>query len=321
MNNTIHISHHFSILKMLLISMLPCILLTSCFTGIESTKKISLSREDKKALEPTPEELFFPGIEGEILEIWEPGKEFLATDDKAILIFNREAIPSGMTEEPLGGKILKYNGVSSKMDVGGTIVTEIMFNDGPRIYYYNTGKTFDDAIKHITSDQIPMMIDLVLIKKTKDKLLGQKLWTRSPLWYDEKGERIDGQRFVPITIIDVTPGDIIFPIRLQIEDKDGHNAWMFMNYGNSGTESRSFHNLFYLEDPKRNFPKIDDDIWQLICRGKIRQGMTKEECKLSLGNPKTVNSGHDYSQTLDIWSYENGAVLWFEDGVLTRFRN
>jgi hypothetical protein len=49
--------------------------------------------------------------------------------------------------------------------------------------------------------------------------------------------------------------------------------------------------------------------------------MTKEECRLSLGNPAEVDTGHDYSQTLDLWKYNDGTTLWFEDGILTRIRN
>ena len=51
---------------------------------------------------------------------------------------------------------------------------------------------------------------------------------------------------------------------------------------------------------------MDDAVWEMICAGKVREGMTKEECRLSLGNPDDVDSGHDWNSTLDIWRYENG---------------
>ena len=50
-------------------------------------------------------------------------------------------------------------------------------------------------------------------------------------------------------------------------------------------------------------------------------GMTKEECKLSLGNPTDVNSGHDWNSTIDFWQYPNGSYLRFQDGLLVSFRN
>lgn len=296
-------------------------LFSSCFTGIESTKKISLSREDRKQMAPTPEELFFSGIPGVPLEEWGTGKSFLASDDRAILIFDREGMPPGLRDTPLGGKKLYYDGLTNKLDAAGNLVTQISFTDGLRKYLYNTGKPMEEALKAITSDQIPMLIDLDLIEKVKEKLLDVKLWTRSPLWYDNEGERIDGKKFVAVTIIDIKPGNLVFPVKLLIEDASGTKAWMYMNLGISGNESRSFNNIFYISDPKKNYPNISPQFWELICKGDIAAGMTKEECKLSLGNPSAVNAGHDYSHTLDIWSYENGTVLWFEDGILTRFRN
>jgi len=39
-----------------------------------------------------------------------------------------------------------------------------------------------------------------------------------------------------------------------------------------------------------------------------------------LGNPTEVDSGHYYTQTLDLWHYTDGKVLWFEDGTLSKFR-
>ena len=48
--------------------------------------------------------------------------------------------------------------------------------------------------------------------------------------------------------------------------------------------------------------------------------MTKDECRLSLGNPDELQSGHNTSQTLDIWQYSDGTYLFFSDGILTNFR-
>ena len=52
--------------------------LTSCFTGVEGTNKINLSRQDKKNLAPSPEDTFLADVKGLPLARWEPGKEFIA---------------------------------------------------------------------------------------------------------------------------------------------------------------------------------------------------------------------------------------------------
>ncbi|MDE6443494.1 MAG: hypothetical protein K2K64_03600, partial [Muribaculaceae bacterium] len=140
------------------------------------------------------------------------------------------------------------------------------------------------------------------------------------LWYDMDGNRLAGRKFVPVTVRQVLPGSMVFPIKAVFEDEEGDKAYVLLNFGNSGTDSRSFSHIFSLDDIRKKFPGITDEVWSLICREKIKAGMTKDECRLSLGNPTEVSAGHDYSQTLDLWHYPDGTVLWFEDGLLSRFR-
>lgn len=304
-------------LNLVLIAFL--ILLSSCFTGIESTKKIGMSREDKKNTAPTQEEIYFSGILGTPLVEWEGGRKFIASDDKALLIFVPQGVSSA-TENSIKGKELSFIGIESKVNAAAQLTVVLVFGDGNSFYAYDTGKEFDEAMNNVTSADIPMLIDEQMVEEARKKLLGKQFWTRSSLWYDENGERIGGKKYVPVTITEVEPGNMIFPLRLRISDGSGGTAYMFMNFGNSDTESRAFHNLFFLTDIRKNYPAVEEETWNFISAGKVKYGMTKEECKLALGNPTDVNSGHDYSQTLDIWNYEDGTVLWFEDGRLTRFR-
>lgn len=296
------------------------LIFSGCFTGIESTKKINLSREDRKNLKPSEEELFFPGISGIPLKEWQEGHSFVVADDKAILIFEPHHIPYDYNDLHLEGDTLYFSGLESRIDPAGEITVTIDLNDADYKFPYNTGKTFDNAMENFLSSQIPMLIDLNMVEEARQKLLGKKFWTKTFLWYDEKGERINGKKFVEVTVADVLPGNMVFPFKLKIEDLKGDTAYMFMNAGISHTDSRPFHHLFSLSDVRKNYPSISDANWELICQGDVATGMTKEECRLALGTPKDVNSGHDYSQTLDIWNYENGMALWFEDGILTRYR-
>lgn len=295
--------------------------LSSCFTGVEGTKKITLSKDDKKALRPSPEDEFFRSVSGVPLNTWEKGRPFIAADNKTLLIFDQQGLPLDPDEVKLAGKTLTFYGTEPRLIPDGSNTLVILFTDGDNIYRYNTGKGVDKAAEEVKSDQIPMMIDLAMINSARQLLLGKKLWTRSPLWYDDNNNRITGRKFVPVTINAVESGTLVFPIKVRFLTDDGVQAWAFMNFGNSGTESRAFANLFYLSDFRKNFPSITDEVWKLICEGKVAAGMTKTECKLSLGNPSEVDAGHDYSQTLDLWHYSDGTVLWFEDGLLTRFRH
>ena len=93
-----------------------------------------------------------------------------------------------------------------------------------------------------------------------------------------------------------------------------------MNYTSDLHDSRSFSALFYLSDPKRRYPQITQENWALIQEGKVGLGMTKEECKLAIGNPDEVRSGHNRAQIMDIWQYSNGTYLFFADGLLNEYR-
>lgn len=292
----------------------------SCFTGIEGTKKITLNREDKKMSQPTEEENYISGIKPSPLLEWEPGRIFIASDNKALLIFDTQDNLFPTDTISIKGKLFEFVGVESKMNPAGNLTVCLLFTDGARTLAYDTNKEFDQAMNSFMSSDVPMMIDSKMVEQAREKLVGKKFWTKSPLWYDEKGERIDGKKFVEVTILEVEPGTLVFPLRLKIKDEEGVEAYMFMNFGSEGNESRSFNNLFSLTDIKQHYPTIQPETWQLISEGKVKVGMTKEECKLSLGNPSDVNAGHDYSQTLDIWQYDNGVVLWFEDGRLARLR-
>lgn len=294
--------------------------LTSCFTGIESTKKIHLSREDKKNLNPSPEERFMAQIESVPLKEWEQGKGFIVSDDKALLVIVPQSglLPQG--PESIKGKTLEFTGIESKINAAGKLTVSILFSDGVYIYAYDTGKEFDVAMEEVKSDQIPMLIDEDMVVGARNLLMGQKIWSRSNLWYDENGNRIDGRKYVEVTVKDVKPGDMVFPLLLELQTEDNETVYVYMNFGNSSTESRSFHNLFSLSDIRKSYPGIDREKWDYISQGKVKEGMTKDEVRLAIGNPTDLASGHDYSQTLDIWSYENGRVLWFEDGVLVKIR-
>ena len=178
----------------------------------------------------------------------------------------------------------------------------------------------DEAASRINTMNVPMIIDLEIVKKVGDRLIGKTFWTKSALWYDMEGEKINGRKFVPVKIEDIKAGDMVFPFKIFVSDENGKNAILYMNLINSGMESRTFPAVFFVNDPKLKYPAISQEVWDLITRGLVAEGMTKEECKLSLGTPDDVNSGHDWNQTIDLWRYDNGMYLRFQDGILTSFR-
>lgn len=289
-----------------------------CHTGIESTKTIKLSKTDKKELATTPEELLMADIHIPVIAEWQKEKPFIVADNRISLVF--DPFYFDMPVDSLVGKIIEYNGVISKPTPGGSdeAVIEFLYNGKPLTY--STGKSMQVAQTSITSMDVPMVIDPQLIDDARKLLLGRKVWTKSQLWYDENENKITGRKFVPVTITDIMPGSIVFPLKVFIKDENGNDALLFMNIGSVGIESRTFQNLFTLTDPKNRYPNITPENWNAICNGKVSLGMTKEECKLALGNPADVNSGHDWNSTIDLWQYPDGTYLQFQDGLLISFR-
>lgn len=293
-------------------------LIFSCSTGIESTKKIRMSKEDMKLLTKTDEENLAASISGTPLSKWEYGKQFLATSDRTLYVFE----PSGTytSQESLKGKTLHYAGTENIQTADLKEECVLLFSDGNTTYRYLTGKTEAEALIDIDSSKIPLMSDITLIENWRDKLTGMTLWTKSNLWYDKDGNRTSGLKFEEITVEDVLPTTGDFPMKVKIKDTNGKEAYMSMNYTSDLADSRNFSALFFLSDPKNKYPQISAENWNLIKRSKIGIRMTKEECRLSLGNPDELESGHNTSHTMDIWQYANGTYLIFSDGILSRFR-
>jgi len=294
--------------------------LCGCFTGIEGTKKITLTKEDRKALAPTPEDIFMDTVKSLPLKDWAPGKTFYVADDKSSLVYDNITDPAKRTTTPKSGDTLYYEQTGTRLMPDGSQRAVVYFISNGTRYAYNTGQTPEKALTETTSDKLPMIIDLEMVEASRRLLKGRHLWTRTPLRYDSTGARINGLKFIEVVVSDVQPGDMVFPLNLQVKDPSGRPQWLKINYGNTGIESRSFSNLFYLSDIRQKYPQISDTNWILIQQGKVIDGMTKEECRLSLGAPSDVDKGHDYSQTLDLWKYPNGTVLYFEDGLLVNHR-
>lgn len=300
----------------LLAALCLCVL-PACYT-VERTKKIELTKSDLKTIAPSAEEQFLADVRGVALDNWLPGKRFQATDDRAVLLFSQEGMPADPAVVAIGGKTLIYQGINAKLRPDGTEDVVLLFFDGNKTYQLPTGKKGSELSNYLSTD-LPMMVDLELVETLNSKLSGRQLWTRSSLWYDDQGERFAGEKFVPVKILGVEPGNAEFPVKISFEDGRGRRSFFWMSFGRSAADSRPFASLFSMTDPRLLYPDVEDHVWRLIQTGQVAQGMKKELCRLALGNPSEVNSGHDYSRLIDIWTYPDGRVLRFEDGVLEAY--
>lgn len=298
-------------------------LCSSCSTGIEGTKMIKMSRGDRKAVAPSAEDLLADSIYSQSLSAWRHGKQFLVTNDKAAMIFEIPYAVPDTAARSIAGMTIAFDKLESRQTPGGVNTTIIKFKGNSGDLIFDTSKSDPSAVSAVTGLDIPMLIDLDMVHLADSLISGRKLWTRTQLWYGEDGTNFVGRKFVPVTIDSVSPGNMLFPLSVNFtDDRDVHGK-MYMNVKSAtglGAESRTFTSLFSLSDPRLKYPSITDDVWDLICDGAVRAGMTKDECRLSLGNPDEVDAGHDWNSLIDIWNYKDGTFLQFQDGILVRFR-
>lgn len=285
--------------------------LQSCFTGIESTKKITLSKEDKKVIAPTEEEMLLSDVHATPHTAWPVGKKFYVVGSKSSLLFEPRKISSGVSSLSEGDTLV-YGSSRTITEPDGSSVVSLNFSRGVDEFRYVPRI----SSKVIMSDAIPGLIDPKMIGEVERILKGKTLYTLTSMCTDTEGNKSEGKKFERVIVTDVDAGDIIFPVKVKYLNEDNKECCIFINFGNSGKDSRSFANMFSLSDPREKHHEITPSHWEDIRQGKVVVGMTKEECKLAKGNPSEVNDGHDYSHTLLIWSYNDGTVLYFVDGIL-----
>lgn len=295
-------------------------LLSGCFTGIESTPKITADDSGKEIVKPTAEELFMDDVAAEPFDRWTVGKTFVVTDSKISIAFGASA--SGHIPEP--GERLYYDGSREVVSVTNRRVVELMFVDSLKWKYVYRTNAEVEALARRPRVEVPFTIECSVVDAVSAKLKGRTMYVRTSVWYDTEGNLIYGRKFVPVTIVDVLPGNSVFPVTLVFTDdtaRDKERRYhIYMSVGQGRTSPRTLAALFYFENPRSKYPEITDENWARIVDGRIAAGMTRQECRLSLGAPREVDRRPGYDHVREVWSYDDGAYLIFIDGVLQDFR-
>ena len=267
------------------------------------------------AAAPSAEDLFFESVASQSLQDWNKGKRFKIADDKFLLVTECDNPPSLSKDD-----IIEFVEVYPRPGVDGQEKTILKFRSSSNEIKYTIERPIEESLKSIKPEDIPMLIDMDLVESAKQKLKGKKLWTRTALWYDDTLAYKAGRKFAPVTVTEVSSGNAFFPLKITFQDEKGLRGNLLMNTGTSGNESRNFGKLFSLTDPKNSYKNISPEVWEAIQNERLMNGMTKEECKLSIGTPNEVETGHNYSNALEIWYYSDGAYLRFIDGILVNFK-
>lgn len=298
------------------------VLMTSCFTGIESTKKITtkdVARVEQERGSSTVKESQYNSVRVDSFPDWEKGKRFFVTDDNVRRIFATSTAYDVDTLH-LVGKTLSYLGYTEGNVLDNEPKVSLRFTDGTNEYVYPTKKTLDEIKRLGIVLQVPFMIEEALVSRYDELLKGKSFYLRTSIWYDNQGNMVPGKKFIPVTIADVMPGDKVFPLRVSFVTESGQKAYLFMSTKQSSIQNRLFDNLFSETDIRANYPTVSDANWDHIVNGNVALEMTKDECRLSLGTPNSIQERPTYDGLQEYWFYSDGMYLVFFDGLLKQFR-
>lgn len=289
--------------------------LTSCFTGVDSTPKITAKDvRREQAASTAPEDTFLASVRGQAPRDWRPGKRFIVTDPKIELIFSVPAASDGRSLA--AGDVVQFAGFAPVADIDGTTDTQVMLRsaDG-QTRPYRVDRS-PKELEQAAGLDVPFTIEESLVEAARRKISALKgpVYVVTRNWRDRSDQAVEGRKFVPVRVDSVAAGNAVYPLRVDFTDDTGRAGSVFLATATQGP--RSWAATFTFTDPRKRYGQVREQFWPAIIAGRTARDMTREEVRLSLGAPASVDRAVTYAGIREVWSYENGQYLVFMDGVL-----
>ena len=310
-------------------------ILSSCFTGVESTPKIDASELKRaKVARPTPEDAFLNAVVSARTSEWTPGRKLIVADAKIRLVLT--TADGGALPDLTPGAVLTFRRFEPATALLGNEAADAVFAaDGyPELRYRIASSPAELTGENAPVVDVPFTVDPLLAERA-DSIVAERsgtMYILSPLWYDAATEKdVGGYRLVSVRVDSVRPGNHIFPLKVYFHVADanlaktdvgrGEKMVLMAHGGKAGVNTRTFASLFAFDEPRKRYPHISDDVWALIVNSKVTEGMTKEECRLALGSPSSVELTPTRTGDIERWGYSDGIYLMFNpEGILMRYR-
>ncbi len=301
------------------IAILGATALSGCFTGIESTPRITAGDVRRQAAaRPTPEMLFLADVGTQPPASWTPGKEFHVADARVARLF---AYTDGRADG-LEGTTLRFVAFEDAPSLTGEGATYVVLTSerGDTLSY-----RIDAPLDNVRSRErleIPFTVEMLPVQQADSLMRSHIYYISTPLWRRTDGRTRPGLRHVPVKVLGVRPGtDGIYPAAVLFapEYAQADTAMVMMSL--SGDKApRSFATLFSFTNPRDRYPHITDHVWDLIVHSRVEPGMTRDECRLALGSPTRTEQIPTRGGMVERWSYGEGIYLIFDDGTLSSYR-
>lgn len=186
---------------------------------------------------------------------------------------------------------------------------KIVFEDAKGQSYYlpvaisktNCGMIDDDFIMENKNKFFPNAFSFNdANKKISDSLIdryGNKsiYLKRNTQCTSDNGENVTFTRYTHFKIVEIK-SDVNSPFHtLGMTNERGEKFYIKAtfkptNVANTLLQADNyFGDMFGIGNLKAKYPEISKEMWETISKGEIRKGMTKNECKLSLGQPIRIH--------------------------------
>lgn len=291
--------------------------LTGCFTGVESTPRITAGDVARQsAAVATAEDRYLADVKGEPVADWQPGKKLTVTDERLKMVTQRRG---DSFNGPWKGRELTFAGLRPAKSITGEEALDFYFTlEGDTIVYRNGGNRAE-VLKNEAGTAVPFTVEQTMVERGRALMKGKHYYTLTGIWRDSTDQVAAGRKYVEVEVTDVRAGSADYPLMVEIRETEGESpmsGMLLLTPRPDARGSRTFASQLSLSNPRDKYPTVEPENWKLIADGKVRPGMTKLECRLALGAPTDLDRGAGYSSVYEKWVYGNGVVLIFEDGKL-----
>lgn len=254
---------------------------------------------------------------------WKPGSQFVFIGGDFTFLFRRaDKNITDTSGERYLGKIFNFDGITEERGLDGTDRLSLIFDCEGEKFICETQKSHQEVSKSGYEPLLPNLVMLDEVERADRLLKGKRFYIMTPVWYDESGSRFKGRKLIPVTIEQVEAGDYLLPYKVTFRDDSTgrYSVRILMKSRASSGNTLTFDRVFGFEDPRLKYKEINDTHWGLITQGKVMNGMNKQACQLALGSPTETEQFPYYDGLREQWTYRDGSYLYFENGLLVRYR-
>lgn len=126
----------------------------------------------------------------------------------------------------------------------------------------------------------------------------------------------DWERFIKVTVVDVIPVDQGKSFKLVFRKTNGAYLTSYQMDKEYLRKVLKEEHYFFATDPVKKY-KWPQKTWNLIKQEKIATGMTKEQVRMSWGNPSNTSTLTSGGITVETWGYSGFNYVTFTNGKVS----